>query len=534
MPLKELSLAGLVERHEDRWRFTHPVVHDAAYNSMLRGQRRDLHRAIAEAVSRSTPDDDASLAFHWWEAGEASTAGELAERAARRSLHLGQFEAAARQFELAVEAQGHGGQAERPALLLELADARRRAGLLQPALDAYQRAHLAAEAAGEAGAMTAAALGYEDTFFATRQRRQAGDPTIPLLESAVRALGDEVSGSRVRTLAALGRALSYAGRPDEGSTVAAEAVDLARRAGDPAAAAYALLAWRTDRLGPGCLAERVPMAEDALASAEAAGDDELWIETARALFVDLLASARRFEADALLDRLCERIQAQGQPFHLWYVGMWRCQQALLDGDLDLAASLAEDFRRQGRRVRYGDVDYVYAFQRLLMVREGGRPDGVSTLFDRLSASDRRAPGRWPGMYAALYSATGRLDEARAALDQLAVTRFASFPDDQARAGLLALAADSVVSVGTAEEADVVAGLLRPWSGQSIVVGAGAACLGATDHFLGILAGHAGRSALARDLLGRARQQHVALRAPLLVARSDRAIAGLDGAGDARA
>ena len=173
-------------------------------------------------------------------------------------------------------------------------------------------------------------------------------------------------------LAARGRALAYSGRSPEGSAAAGEAVALARQVDGPSAAAYALLAWRTDRLGPGCLGVRLPMAEEALRAAESAADDELWVEAARALFVDLLAAGRRAEADAVLDRLAQRILAERQPFHLWYLGMWRTQQALLDGDLEGAERAAGEFRRQGRGVRYGDVENIYVFLMLLILREVGR------------------------------------------------------------------------------------------------------------------------------------------------------------------
>ena len=521
--LQDLARSGLLERVEDQWRFAHPVVRDTAYNSLLRKARGGLHRRIAEALSQRAPEDHAALARHWWEAGEVAVAGRLAEQAARRSLALGLSEEAARQYEMAVKAAEATGTLS-PDLLLTLADARRLAGLLPPALETYERAHRLA--GDDVAALAAGALGYEDTFFATRHRRSPSDPTIPMLESAVRALGDEVSGRRVRTLAALGRALSYAGRTEEGSTVATGAVELARRAGDPGAAAYAILAWRTDRLGPACLAERVPMAEEALDQAEASGDDELWIEAARALFVDLLASARRTEADALLDRLEARILARRQPFHLWYVGMWRFQQALLDGDLRRAATVAGEFRRQGRRTRYRHVDDVYAFQQLMLVREGAETEDVAPLFERLAASDHGPAGKWPALFAALHAATGRVGDARRALDQLLDDRLASVPDDQSRAGLLALTAEAVVAAGTSDHAGTVADMLRPWTGQAIVVGTGAACIGSADHYLGILEAHAGRSEPARDLLRRGRDQHAALRSPPLVARSDRALANV--------
>jgi class 3 adenylate cyclase/tetratricopeptide (TPR) repeat protein len=516
--LKELASLGLVERGDDRWRFTHQVVHDAAYSCLLRKARRDMHRRVAEVLSARDPQAAAELARHWWEAGEAAVAAALAERAAADAEGQRFFEEAAQHYAMAVEGAGQAG-AERSDLLLALAHARRRAGLLRPALEAYQQAHGVAARSGDVGALATSALGYEDTLFATRAPRSATDPTIPQLEAAARGLGEETSARRVRVLAALGRALSYSGRSAEGSAAAAEAVELARAVGDPSAAAYALLAWRTDRLGPECLSERLPLAGEALEAAERAGDGELWVEAGRALFVDLLAAGRRAEADAVLERLAARILAQRQPFHLWYLGMWRVQQALLDGDLDLAERAAEEFRRQGRGVRYGDVDSVYVFFMLLILRERGRAAGIEALLDRLAGLDRTGAPRWPVLQAALAAETGRLDDARRRLGVLGGDGFASLPDDQSRTALLALLADTASITGDAAAGDRLAALLAPWSGQALVVGAGAGCMGAADHYLGLLTG-------SRELLLRGRALHVALQAPLLVARSDRALDAL--------
>ncbi|CAA9273041.1 MAG: hypothetical protein AVDCRST_MAG10-3403 [uncultured Acidimicrobiales bacterium] len=523
--LKGLTGLGLVEPADGQWRFTHQVMQDAAYGCLLHKARRDLHRQVAEVLARRRPRQTAALARHWWEAAEAATSAPLAEEAAAEAEAQRSFEEAAELYGLAVEAFAATG-VERYDLLLALAGARRRAGLLRPALEAYERAHDGAGRCGDTAALAAAALGYEDTLFATRARRSPADPTIRLLESAVRGLGDEVSGRRVRVLAALGRALSYSGRSGEGSAVAADAVALARGADDPGAAAYALLAWRTDRLAPECLGARLPMAEEALQAAEAAGDDDLWIEAGRALFVDLLTAGRRADADAVLHRLTERIVAQGQPFHLWYLGMWEVQQALLEGDLARADALAEDFRRQGRRLRYGHVENVYVFQKLLILRELDRADELTPLFRRLAGLDRAGPEKWPALFAILDAETGRLDDARRRLDQLAAERYLSLPSDQSRAGLGALLAEAITVVGATDGAEHLSSLLAPWAGQLIVVGAGAACIGAADHYLGILAAARGDLETARDLLLHGRAQHQAVGAPLLVARSDRALAGL--------
>jgi class 3 adenylate cyclase len=518
--LKELTRLGLVEPIAERWRFSHAVIQDAAYRALLRKDRRALHARVAEALERRMdPPDLGELARHWFRAEEPGRAVAPALAAGEAARRTAAYDEAVAQLGIAVAAATDTDSLS-AAMLLELADAQRRAGQLSEALRTFQDAAGWAATKGDAHASADAAVGYEDTFFATRRPRSPGDPTVPMLRSALSGLGDEVSGRRVRALAALGRALTYGGERAEGRAVATEAIEVARATDDAGAAAYALLAWRVDALGPERLHDRLPLAEEAVAAADRAGDDELWIEAARARFVDLLASGARDEADALLVELRRRITAGGQPFHLWYLAMWEAQMAILDGDLDRADEQVEAFRRQGRRLRYADVDQVYVFQKLLLARERGGSGGedVLALYERLAALDTSGTGRMPAMIAVVLAEVGD-ERAAAAFRALADDRFRQVPFDQARSAVLALLAEAAVLVGTAEDAGVLADLLAPWSGQAVVVGAGAACLGAADHYLGRLAQLRGDREAADRSFAAAAALHARLRAPLLLART---------------
>ena len=51
--LREASVAGLVTGDGDRLAFRHDLVREAVYNDMLAAERRDLHRAAAQALART-------------------------------------------------------------------------------------------------------------------------------------------------------------------------------------------------------------------------------------------------------------------------------------------------------------------------------------------------------------------------------------------------------------------------------------------------------------------------------------------------
>ena len=74
--------AGLIEddpsRVDGNWRFSHALIGDAIYDSLLGPQRRDIHALIADVLENSTngrPDSIADeLAFHFQAAGNAKKA----------------------------------------------------------------------------------------------------------------------------------------------------------------------------------------------------------------------------------------------------------------------------------------------------------------------------------------------------------------------------------------------------------------------------------------------------------------------------
>jgi class 3 adenylate cyclase/tetratricopeptide (TPR) repeat protein len=98
MPLKQLDdgLAQLVSAElvfrrgtppDAEYTFKHALVRDAAYSTLLRGRRQQLHARIAETLERKFPEIAASepalLALHWTEAA-------LSERAVGYRLKAGQ------------------------------------------------------------------------------------------------------------------------------------------------------------------------------------------------------------------------------------------------------------------------------------------------------------------------------------------------------------------------------------------------------------------------------------------------------------
>ena len=86
------------------WRFCHPLIHDAAYSSLLATDRRTLHGRVADRIERARPGGNVGvIARHRAAAGDAERAIPLMIRAAEQAHGLGAAAEAAAWYAAAAE-----------------------------------------------------------------------------------------------------------------------------------------------------------------------------------------------------------------------------------------------------------------------------------------------------------------------------------------------------------------------------------------------------------------------------------------------
>jgi predicted ATPase len=110
-PLTALVEAGILERHvtlgRETYSFSHVLVRDTAYGSLLRERRRQLHERVARALETLDPAGVARnpevLALHLTESGAAEAAAPHWLEAARRSLARSSLTEAARMLRRALD-----------------------------------------------------------------------------------------------------------------------------------------------------------------------------------------------------------------------------------------------------------------------------------------------------------------------------------------------------------------------------------------------------------------------------------------------
>jgi class 3 adenylate cyclase/tetratricopeptide (TPR) repeat protein len=139
--LESLEARGLVQRRSEsqvegdaEYVFKHVLIRDAAYGTLPRASRRQLHAATAAHLERSVPDPDELgwiLAYHWREAGEPSRAIAYLLQAARRTADALAVEETWELYTRALDLAGSDD--ERRAILLQR-------GLAMAQLEDYPRA----------------------------------------------------------------------------------------------------------------------------------------------------------------------------------------------------------------------------------------------------------------------------------------------------------------------------------------------------------------------------------------------------------
>lgn len=101
---ERLAEAAMIVPIDSRggWRFCHPLIHDAAYSSLLASDRRSLHARVADQIEgHPRPPAIGVLAHHRAAAGDADRAIPLLLQAADQSLDLGARSEAAAYLEAA-------------------------------------------------------------------------------------------------------------------------------------------------------------------------------------------------------------------------------------------------------------------------------------------------------------------------------------------------------------------------------------------------------------------------------------------------
>jgi DNA-binding SARP family transcriptional activator len=483
-----------------RLRFAHVLVRDTLYDDLSPGRRVQLHRRIGDALEglyaeNLEPHLD-ELAHHFYESARPAVAEKAlayARRAAERSLRLLAYEEAARLFAVALrvlESIEPADAAIRCELLLALGDAYARAGDMPRSKQTYRDAARLAESLRLPDQLARAALGYGGRFIWDASRDD--EFFVHLLESALAALGDEDSSLRVRLLARLagGPLRDLTADPLRRQALGAQALEIARRIGEPSTLAYALHGYLSSHLSPDSTPEQLELATELIHVALAAGDTERAVEGYQVHLEASIELADLSSAYVDLDAMTALAEELGQPAQKWLAGVYRTALLLLEGRFDEAEQLIEETRSIGEEALRWPTAVTYGLQLYLLRREQGRLEEMEELVRR-AATDNPTYPIWRCVLADMLLALGSTADARAELDALAAGGFSAIPFDEEWAVSLCFLSEAAARLGEKDNAATLYELLLPYA-DKVALSYPEISLGPVSRFLGILASTTGR------------------------------------------
>jgi len=490
----------VASRATDRFSFGHALIRETLVEEVRTVNRLDLHRRIGEAIeSVHAADLDpylSELAYHFVEAAPragAAKALDYCEQAAGKALRQLAFEDAIAQVERALailQDDDAEHAARRTDLLIALGDALRLSGQIAQATATYESAIDCARACGSSERLARAAVALSVTGFAATWFAAAGkldDKRVKVLEESRVGLGAVETPLRVHVLTRLAIELMWTNAFEQRERLTREAVEIARRIGDPAVLAKALTGRAWAIMGPDTLDERHAIEREAHELAEHAAAADTLLNLAVLRVIGAQESASREE----LEQAAAAIYAAAEAVPIlelrWYAAVSKAMAPFVAGRLDEAEELVRQAYDLGRAA--GDqrnVLQIFAGQigviRFLQGRMGEVEAGAKSFIEEY-------PGLpiWNSVIAICHIDAGREAEARRVFDRLAAERFASLPRDTvwlANMGILCFVCTCLHDV---DRARVLYDQLSPFASRNCSITIAQGMLGAVPFYLGMLA-----------------------------------------------
>ena len=406
-------------------------------------------------------------------------------------------------------------------------------------------------------------------------QRQSGDPTFreTLLDAARRAADLDDTDRLVAAVLANDRGtMASTGRVDADKLEVLEAT-LSRLPADSPARALVLSILCTEVAVSSTLERRQALADEALAIAEASGDDAIIVRVRNNVFyplcvpslleqslarsADTVERAERAgdpflyyfalqwrahatlqagdldEYDRDLDRAETTTEQLNQPFFSWGMALYRCQRAMIAGDPDRAEQFATDALQISTDAGLPDATVIFGAQlTIVSYQRGTLGDFVSLIEQAIADAPDIAPA-FKATLALAYVEADNTDDAVRLLDEFASTGY-ELPVDQVWLAGMVCYAEVAIAVGDATYAGRLYDLIAPWADQFVSSG-GVVAYGPVSYYLGGLATLLGRGDEADTHFAQATAMNQRMHAKFFAARNDllwaKMLTGRDGPGD---
>jgi class 3 adenylate cyclase len=515
------SLLSESSERSERFTFTHALVEHALYEDIGRARRTRLHRRVAEALEEQCGDEPGErlgeLAGHWAAAvvtTDTAKALYYARRAAERALEKLAPDEAVRWYRQALELHDRapgGDRSERCELMIGLGEAQRQIGNPEYRETLLDAAALGQEL-GDPDRLCRAVLANSRGWATATQFGTVDSERVQALEATARALAED-DPRRAQVLALLAYELHHGGEPARCRALAAEAIEMARAAGDPAVLADTLAnasaaTWATDTLR-----ERQRVSDELSELVQGLDDPRMSFWAALRRMVVGLQTGERPQVETAFATIRTLAASVPEPYIAWTRLKLESSWALVQGDLQASEQWASEAHEFGTASGVPDTASSYAGQRSWIRYFQGR--GAENVESALRGAARPdALAAWRATAALALIESGRADEAR---ERALAADLQGDLADETWFMAMFLWAEVCSRLCILDRSHEIYELLAPFSGQ--LVAGGTIVSGSIDRALGMLAMTLERYEDADGHFAAAAEIEERLGAPLLLART---------------
>jgi tetratricopeptide (TPR) repeat protein len=345
------------------------------------------------------------------------------------------------------------------------------------------------------------------------------DVEIRLLEEALTALGEADSVLRARVLARLAKALLWTRQEDRRAALSEQAVQVARRVGDPGTLAAVLHDRHMAIWGFANAEERLDITGEEIELAEGCGDRDLAVRARASRIANLLELGDIEALEREIARHDRETHQLRQLQYRWHVPLLRANQAAIAGRFAEAERLAEEGLAVGRRAHHQGVLFFHLGM-VMAIRFGqGRfPEVIEVLRE----TDRRYPSLalWRCAVAYALVEAAREDEALVEFERQVKDELASVPRDHLWTTCMAFLALTCAALHDSDRAVGLYELLLPYARyNNRMTRIGVGSMGPIAHYLGLLAATVARWEDAAGHFETAMQMSTRMAAPVFLANT---------------
>jgi class 3 adenylate cyclase/tetratricopeptide (TPR) repeat protein len=500
--------------------FSHALVVHSLYEALGLTRRSRVHRRVAETLEALCGDNPGErlpeLATHWLAAGLPSEANRTigyVRRAGDQALeHLAPDEAA-RWYEhaLALVGETTAGEPARCELLIALGVAQRQAGDDRFRTTLLEAGSLA-QRLGDTDALVQAALANNRGDVSTAG--QVDTDRLATLERALATIDPADSPARARLLATLALESTYAGDWERRQALSDEALEIARRLGDPVTLAAVLTVRHEAIRLPHTLPERLANTAEHLEVADRLGDP---LQRAFAAHWRIRACWETGDIGEI-DRCMAVVDELGglNQYLRWNASAQWSYRLLIQGRIDEAEQRAYEAFGIGQAAGQPDAPAVLAAQLVNIRWDQGRLGELEPMLQQAVVDNPGIPA-FRAVLTQAYCELDRFADARALFERDVASAFADYPYDAVWLCSFVLLADVCAQLGDSDRAPGLYERLAPWRDQ--VVFSGASVYGSVAHYLGQLAAAGARYDDAERHFGAAAARHEEMGAVTFLART---------------